>query len=90
MCQESHIGNVVGKISLSLRSSVNRNPSIAVPIAVCGTGQLFPAKHPVPLDKNIDGAYCLQCPVVNPKAKSQVQSIHGLSESQSGTALERD
>jgi hypothetical protein len=90
MGQESHIGNVVGKISPSLRSSITRNLSIAVPFAVCGTAQLVPAEHPAPLDKNIDGTYCLQCPAVNPEVKPQVQSIHWLSESQSGIALERN
>ena len=71
MGPESQIGNMLEKISLSLRVSTTRNMSITVLLAVCGTAQLFPAEHPVPPDKNMDGAYCLQCPAVNPEVKSQ-------------------
>ena len=89
MGPESQIGNMVEKISLSLRVSTTRNMSITVLLAVCGTAQLIPIKHPVPLDKNIHEAPRLQYPLVNPEVKHQGQTIHWLLESQSVIVLER-
>jgi hypothetical protein len=89
MCPESQIGNIAGKISLSLRISMIRNLSIAVLFAVCSATQLIPDKHSVPFDRNIDGAYCLQRPAVNPEVNSEARSIRWLSEYQSAIALER-
>ena len=89
MFPESQIGDIVGKISRFLRISIIRNLSIAVLFAVCGTAQLIPIKHPVPLDKNIHEAPRLQYPLVNPEVKLQGQTIHWLLESQSVIVLER-
>jgi hypothetical protein len=71
MCPESRIVNPVVKISWSLRISIIRDLSLTILFAVCCTTQLFPAIHPVPLYKNIDGAYCLKCPAVNPELQSE-------------------
>jgi hypothetical protein len=74
---ESTIGNIVGEIPLSWRISMIQNLSMSVLFAGCGTAQLFPAKHPVLLDKNINGAYRLQYSAVNPEAESQGNSFIG-------------
>jgi predicted CXXCH cytochrome family protein len=49
-----------------------RNLSVAILLAVCCTGSGFAAKHPVLLDKDVDGAKCLECH----GDKTQENSIH--------------
>jgi hypothetical protein len=71
MCLESRIGNTVGVIPLSWQISMIQNLSISVLFSGRGTAQLFPAKHPVLFDKNINGTYCLQYAAANPEAESQ-------------------
>lgn len=39
---------------------------MTVPFALCCAAQPSPAIHPVPPEKNIDGAYCIQRSAVNP------------------------
>jgi len=61
----------------ALRITLIRNLSIAVLFAVCGTAYLFPGKHPVPLDKDIDGAKCLECHENKTKEKSIHTAVKG-------------
>jgi hypothetical protein len=77
MCTESPIGNIVGEIPLPWRISMIQNLSISILFAGCGTTQLFPAKHPVLLDKNINGTYRLQYAAVHPDAEAQGNSLIG-------------
>jgi hypothetical protein len=75
MCLESQIGNTVREIPPSWRISMIQNLSISVLFPGCGTAQLFPAEHSVPLDKNINGAYRLQFADVNREAEAQGNSF---------------
>ena len=102
MPPESQAGDFVEMICKFLRITLIRNMSIAILLAACGTVHVFSAKHPTPLNKNIDAAKCLECHgnkikdaanclechAVNPEVKSQGQSIHWLSASQSVIVLE--
>ena len=74
MGSESQRGNFVGK---ALRIMSIRNLSIAILLAVCGTANLFPGKHPVPLAKDIDGAKCLECHENKTKEKSIHTAVKG-------------
>jgi predicted CXXCH cytochrome family protein len=56
MCPE--IGGAVGR---TMRITLIRDPSIAVFLALGGTANLFPSKHPVPRAEDIDAAKCLEC-----------------------------
>ena len=72
MYSESQIGDSFRMVFTFLRLTVIRNLSIAVLLAACGTALLFAGKHPVPLDKDTDGAKCLECH----ENKTKEKSIH--------------
>jgi hypothetical protein len=40
---------------------VHLESPMAVLLAVCSTAYGFPARHPVPIEKDIDEAKCLEC-----------------------------
>ncbi len=77
MRPEVQITDLHGKIHRSLRITLIRNLSIAILIAVCGAANLFPAKHPVPLAKDIDAAKCLECHENKTKEKSIHTAVKG-------------
>ena len=85
----SQTKNLVGKDLKPLRINTIRNLLIVVLLAVCSTAYVFPATHPVPSEKNGEGANCLDCPAVNPEVKPQGQSNYWLSETQRLVVLER-
>jgi predicted CXXCH cytochrome family protein len=72
MCTAPRIHNLVEMFCRFLRIKFIRSLSIAVLLAACGIAPLFSGKHPVPLDKNMDGAKCLQCH----ENKTKEKSIH--------------
>jgi predicted CXXCH cytochrome family protein len=73
----SRIGELVEKVHKCMRIKLIRDLSIAVLIAACGTANLFPSKHPVPLAQDIDGAKCLECHADKTKEKSIHTAVKG-------------
>jgi hypothetical protein len=77
MCPESQVGDFVRKIFRSLRIKLIRNLSIALLLAIYGTANLFPGKHPTPLAADIDAAKCLECHENKTKEKSIHTAVKG-------------
>jgi predicted CXXCH cytochrome family protein len=77
MCLESGKGNLARENNKSWRIILIRNVSVAILLAVCGTTNLYPAKHPVPLASDVDGAKCLACHADKTKEKSIHTAVKG-------------
>jgi predicted CXXCH cytochrome family protein len=72
MCPESEIGNIFVRISLSLRIWLIRNLSILLLVIAATIPSAMAGKHPVKLDKNVDGSQCLECH----KEKAGGKAVH--------------
>jgi predicted CXXCH cytochrome family protein len=77
MYPESQLGDFVRQIFRSLRIKLIRNLSIALLLAIYGTANLFPGKHPTPLAADIDAAKCLECHENKTKEKSIHTAVKG-------------
>jgi predicted CXXCH cytochrome family protein len=72
MCTACQIRDLAKMFCKFSRVKFIRNFSFAFLFAAFGIAPLFSGKHPVPLDKNIDGAKCLTCH----ENKTKEKSIH--------------